>query len=183
MTTESEQQLTKWINQQNVTWAAFTLKSPRISNRLSWEPLLKVFFTELGRKYVKSTVKKHRSASDEPLLHRVVWMGGDNGTSTAFHSQGLVELHEEGTEKLEAAMNQSWQHTVKNYFKKKHPVHIRKEVWMSEAKVWVEKLDHANAYSFYLNRFEGNDLGFGVQKIVLSATSLKPFATCILKPC
>ncbi len=183
MTTESEQQLTKWINQQNVTWAAFTLKSPRISNCLSWEPLLKVFFTELERTYVKSTIRKHRTAANEPLQQRVAWMGGDRSTATAFHCQGLVELHEEEIEKLEVIMNQSWQHTVKNYFEKKHPVHIRKEVWMSEAKVWIEKLDHANAYSIYMNRFEGNDLGFGVQKIVLSATSLKPFATCILKPC
>ena len=183
MTTESEKQITNWINQQNVNWAAFTLKSPRINERLKWEPLLKVFFTELERKYVKSTVRKHRAAAKEPLLKRVVWMGGDSATSTPLHCQGLVELQEGGIDKLTEEMNQIWQHTVKNYFEKKHHRYIPEYNWMSEAKVWTEKFDNWNAYSSYLNRHEGNDLGFGVQKIDWSATSLKSYATCILKPC
>lgn len=183
MTTESEKQITNWINQQNVNWAAFTLKSPRINKRLNWEPLLKVFFTELERKYVKSTVRKHRAAAKEPMLQRVVWMGGERSTGIALHAHGLVELQDGGLEKLKGEMEKAWQHTVKKYFVRKHSVDIHEETWMSETKVWIERFEHRDAYAQYLNRLEGYDLGFGVQKVVLSATSLKPYATCFVKLC
>ena len=178
-----EYELTKWINQHDLAWAAFTLKSPRISNKYQWEPLLKIFFTELERKYVKSTVRKHRKKSGLPLLHRAVWIGGDKESCTALHSQGLVEIQDGGIDKLTMEMNKSWQHTVKNYFEKLHPVFIPEYIWLPEAKVWTKKFENGNAYSYYLNRNEGNDLGFGVQKVVMSATSLKPYATCFVKPC
>lgn len=176
-----EQELLRWIKQQPVTWAAFTLKFPRFHNPIIWNRVLFEFFKELEHRYTKSTVRKHRSNAEEPILLRVVYLGGDKESGTVLHSHGLVEVQERGIERLIIDMGKTWCSVVKRHKDSfcRSSDDYKNMSWFPDAKVWVEEFKMPNEmnaapYVYYMSRNEGLDLGFGVQKVVESATSLKP---------
>ncbi len=174
-------ELIRWVKQQDVQWAAFTLKFPRFHNRMVWERALTDFFWELENRYPKSSVKKHRKKSGVPVLHRIAFMGGDKAAGIALHAQGMVEIQERGIDRLGEEMEGIWRSVVKrhsdSFCRAGHERH-NESAWLPDAKVWVKEWrsddDSAAAYLVYLARNEQFDFGIGASKVVLSATSLKP---------
>lgn len=177
---DQENQIVEWINQQPVKWAAFTLKCPRFRSRERWERLLTDAFHEIEHTYVKSPEKMRRKHAGVFMLSRVVHLGGDKDKDIALHAQGIVEIIDDDLDRLEQKITTSWLSAVKS--NERFLASTSKIPLEREAKVWIEKYYGSNAYTHYLNRFEGSNLGFGVQKIVWSASSLKPYVACILKP-
>jgi len=166
----AESQLIKWVNEQPVIWAAFTLKCPRFRSTERWDRLLKDAFNIIENTYVKSPMQQRRKNNEEPLLRRVVHLGGDSDNGIAIHAQGLVELIDDDMDRLQQKMTKSWFTAVRSNerFLPKSNVPLAQD-----AKVWVQRYESHDGYLQYLNRFEGSNLGFGVNKVVWSATSLK----------
>lgn len=166
----AEHQLINWVNEQPVIWAAFTLKCPRFRSFERWDRLLTDAFHIIENTYVKSPTKQCRKNNAEPLLRRIVHLGGDSGNGIAIHAQGLVELIDDDMERLQQKMTRSWLTAVRSNerFLPKTAKPLEQD-----AKVWVQRYESLGGYLPYLNRFEGNNLGFGVNKVVWSATSLK----------
>lgn len=173
---EEEHQVNEWVNQQSVTWAAFTLKCPRFRSRDRWERLIYDTLNIMEKNYVKASVKEQRKTSGEQILKRIVFLGGDNQNYIALHAHGLIELIDDDIERLNLKLESAWHRAVESNgrFLSEHS----RENLGNEAKVWVQKFDDCDAYLHYVNRYEGSSLGFGIEKIVWSATSLKPSAAC-----
>ena len=160
-----------WVDREDVTWAKFTLEYPRFTNAALWSEPLKVMFGILKNTYPKSTVKKHRSRLGIPNLRHITLLGGDTSSGVALHAQGLVEVFDPtDLTRLYDCMDRSWSSAVNR--QRKHQ-HQGLGAAFDESKIWVERF-HGSAgdYLRYLTRSEGPDLGFGVEKIVLSATVL-----------
>lgn len=173
---EKEHQVIEWVKQQSVNWAAFTLKCPRFRRRERWERLIRDAFNTMEKSYVKFPIKDHRKASGEPILKRIVHLGGDSQNGIAIHAQGLVELLDDDIERLNLKFNKAWNRAVElngRYLPEESGKHLK-----IDAEVWTQRFDGRDAYLHYLNRYEGSSLGFGIEKIVWSATSLKPSAAC-----
>lgn len=176
-----EERFNRWIIEQRVEWAAFTLHFPFFTKEEDWRKPLNEFFVELERYCVKSAIKKKRKKSKEPLMHRVAFMGGDKKSGVVLHCQGLIELMDDDVNALAMKMEKSWKSVVRRH-RDRFPAGIYEEEikWLPSARIWVEKFEvpedkEDTDYLEYLGRLEGDSLLFGVQKIVISsATALKP---------
>ena len=162
-----------WVLEQDVTWAKFTLRHPRLTKREYWNEPLKVMFRILKNTYPKTTVKKHRSEAGIPALQHITFLGGDRDSGVALHSQGLVEVVDGDTDltRLNARMDRAWSSAAREQMKHQYQ---RKNVAFDESTVWVEVFDgSARDYLGYLARNEGSYLGFGLEKQVVDATVLR----------
>lgn len=173
-------ELMRWIDTPDTKWAAYTLKFPRFRNREIWEYVLKEYFIEIERTCVKTAVRNKRLKNDLPVLRRFAYLGGDKNAGVVLHAHGLIEIQERGIEHLEHVMSKTWKSVVKKY--KKYICQNDKELdevekWLSDAKVWVKEFvvteDISTApYIYYIGRKEGNELGKGTDKLVVSVMSI-----------
>lgn len=173
MTNQATKCFSTWVSDQSVDrWAAFTLEFPRFNNPLMWDAPLRSAFKQLEKTYPKSFTKKHRLRSGIPVLNYVTLLGGDRASGVAFHAQGLIELdNDPGFSRLALRLGAAWKSAVTRQVR--HLGCDLSDINMNEMKVWVRDLDgDPSSYLAYLNRFEGHDLGFGVNKVMLSATML-----------
>lgn len=173
MTNQATKCFTKWICDQSVgRWAMFTLEFPRFSNQALWEAPVRSALKQLEKTYPKSTTKKHRIRASVPLLSYTSILGGDRARGVALHAQGLIEvLDDPGLTRLSMKMEAAWKSAVTRQIR--HLGCDQSDINMKEVKVWVRELDgDPSNYLAYLNRYEGHDLGFGVNKVMLSATAL-----------
>lgn len=162
-----------WVGDQSVDrWAAFTLEFPRFSNPALWDAPLRSAFKQLEKTYTKSTTKKHRQRAGVPVLNYVTLLGGDHTSGVALHAQGLIEINDDPElNRLVLKLESAWKSAVTRQIQ--HNGCDQSEINMNEIKVWVRELDgDPSSYLAYLNRYEGHDLEFGVNKVMLSATAL-----------
>lgn len=162
-----------WVCDQSVDrWATFTLEFPRFNNPALWDAPLRSTFKQLEKTYPKSSTKKYRLRLGVPVLNYVTLLGGDRASGVAFHAQGLVEINDDpGLCRLSLKLESAWKSAVTRQIR-----HLRcnlTTISMKEIRIWVRELDgDPSTYLSYLNRCEGRDLGFGVNKVMLSATAL-----------
>ncbi|MBU3656755.1 MAG: hypothetical protein FGM35_01795 [Rhodocyclaceae bacterium] len=173
MTNQATKCFTKWVGDQSVDrWALFTLEFPRFTKVELWESPVRAAFKQLEKSYPKSGYKKHRVRTGVPVLNYVTILGGDRTGGVALHAQGLVEvLDDPELTRLTLKMESAWKSAVTRQIR--HLGCDSSDINMNEVKVWVRELDSdPSNYLAYLNRYEGHDLGFGVNKVMLSATML-----------
>lgn len=173
MNNQASKCFTKWVGGQNVDhWALFTLEFPRFTNAVLWTAPLQSTFKQLEKTYPKSTTKKHRLRIGVPVLNYVTFLGGDRASGVVLHAQGLIEVNDDPElVRLSLKLESAWKSAVTRQIR--HLGCDPSDINMNEVKVWVRELDgDPSSYLAYLNRYEGHDLGFGVNKVMLSATAL-----------
>ena len=172
--------------QTGVRWAKFTLEYPRFRNTSIWNRAMKDAFVILCRTYPSTSLKNSRKAQGLPILQHLSYMGGNlkdlSRVKTDFHAQGLIEVLDNDPVliKLNKNLDSAWKHAVTQTkgMNRNTANPFELETTLREATIWTEPLlDSAVPYLCYLSRNEGNDLGFGVDKIVWDATSLPPQKT------
>lgn len=172
--------------QTDTRWAKFTLEYPCFKHPSIWERALKDAFVILRRTYPSTSLKKSRKAEDLPTLQHLSYMGGNvkdlSRVTTGYHAQGLIEVLDNDPVliKLNKHLDVAWKHAViqTKGINRNTANPFELETTLREATIWTEPLfDSASPYLCYLSRNEGNDLGFGVDKIVWDATSLPPHKT------
>ena len=165
-----------WIDGQEMRWAKFTVRHPRLTKREYWNEPLKVMFRELGNRYPKTTVKKHRSRAGIPNLQHITFLGGDRESGVALHAQGLVEVFDGDIDltRLNRLIGKTWKSAAREQLK-----HQPQRIGTSfddddESTFYVEVFDGGvGDYLGYLVRNEGPYLGFGLEKQVVDATVLR----------
>lgn len=173
MENQATKSLVDWVKDQSVDrWALFTLQFPRFTNPELWNAPLKSAFKQLEKTYPKSGVKKNRLRSGVPVLNYITLLGGDTASGVALHAQGLIEINDDpDLSRLVLKLETAWKSAVTRQIR-----HLRcnlTTISVKEIRVWVRELDgDPSTYLAYLNRCEGRDLGFGVNKVMLSATAL-----------
>lgn len=173
MTNQATKCFMKWVGDQSVDrWAKFTLEFPRFKHPDQWEVPLRRTFRVLEKTYPKTSLKRYRKRSLLLPLRYVTHLGDDKTKGVAMHAQGLIEvLDDPDLTRLKNALHKAWVSSVKQQLQ--HQRWTNPNDLIAEATLWLEPLEGGTKeYSVYLNRFEGNQLGFGVEKLVLSATSL-----------
>lgn len=168
-----EVKLNNWVASQDVkSWAKFTLEFPRFSSSSMWDIPLSRTFKILEKTYPRTSIKRLRKHDQMLPLRYVTILGGDRSSGVALHAQGLIEvLDDPGLFRLKNALEKAWVSSIHQHLK--HQKWNATDVVLQEAKAWVEPLEgDTKEYTVYLNRFEGTQLGFGVDKLVLSATAL-----------
>lgn len=173
MTNQATKCFTNWVSDQSVDrWALFTLEFPRFTNVELWEAPLRASFKQLEKTYPKSGHKKQRMRIGVPFLNYVTILGGDGTNGVALHAQGLVEVIDDpDLNRLTLKLASAWKSAVNRQIR--HLRCVPSDICIKEAKVWVRELGgDPSGYLAYLNRYEGHDLGFGVDKVMLSATAL-----------
>ena len=166
-----------------VRWAKFTLHSTALSSGSDWNICLKNTFSILRRTYPVSSVKSKRKAEGMPPLFYLTYMGGnrrdESHKRTIYHAQGLIEVmgNDPVQIKLNKCLDTAWKHSVLSRLgiNRETAEPTRLEKILKESPIWTSPLiGLGDCYLFYTSRGEGNDFGFGVDKIVLDATSLPP---------
>ena len=165
-----------WIDGQEMRWAKFTVRHPRLTKREYWNEPLKVMFRVLRNTYPKTTVKKHRSRAGIPNLQHITFLGGDCDSGVALHAQGLVEVFDGDIDltRLNRRIGKAWKSAAREQLK-----HQPQRIGTSfddddESTFYVEVFDGGvGDYLGYLARNEGPYLGFGLEKQVVDATMLR----------
>ena len=165
-----------WVDAVEMSWAKFTVRHPRLTKREHWNEPLKVMFRELGNRYPKTTVKKHRSRAGIPNLQHITFLGGDRESGVALHAQGLVEVFDGDIDltRLNRLIGKTWKSAAREQLK-----HQPQRIGTSfddddESTFYVEVFDGGvGDYLGYLARNEGSYLGFGLEKQVVDATMLR----------
>lgn len=157
-----------WIKNQPVErWALFTLEFPRFNHIDHWNRPLTETFGELCHTYPPTSHRRKCEKTDRPILHRIVTMGGDRVNGVALHVQGLIEQFSDDTDYLQDRLGRAWKSAVS-----RHCQHVKRVV-EKEAIVWTKSLiGEPTNHLIYLQRYEGCDLNFGINKVVLGVTAL-----------
>lgn len=164
-------ELANWIASQQTTWAKFTLKSKILTTPEAWERTLKTAFTELSNIYPKANEKRRRVKADRPKLLYATFLGGDRQAGILLHAQGVVEVIDDDLNRLQLAMNKSWEHATLRELERL-PGEQHNKTRISETP-WLELLNGSvYNYIYYISRHEGAELGNGIDKLVPSATVL-----------
>ena len=167
--------LMDWVNQQDVyAWAKFTLEYPYFTRKgLFYEPL-KQTFAELSHTYPSSKIKKIRKLHKCPSVRRIGLYGGDYADGTALHFQGLIELFNDDLTHLKTKLQKAWSSAIVKQPQASNV--LTPQVLRSKANVWAEKyVGDTDHYIKYLQRYEGNDLSYGVEKIETVVLALSPY--------
>lgn len=159
-----------WIDAQPVHgWRIVTLEYPRWNYTGLFHKAIKHTMRELTQTFLTGPLASQNKASGANSIRRVVALGGDTATDTAFHAHCLVDGIGDD-EMFKRKLHKSWVNNTGRLVRlDNHAFHER------EAKIYSRRLvDKATAYMNYIVRSEGNDLKFGVTKIDVLNTYLTP---------
>jgi len=161
--------LIKWVEEQvNADWLVVTLRYDETQDKALIERALVHTMRELEQTLVKGanlTTNKANGAGNR--LRRLVALGGDYENETSLHIHLLIDGFN-NIEKFTALLEKAWVNNLAREIKKASDTPFKKK----SVSVFVEDLRSLHKYVPYIVRFEGKDLGNGMDKVVGDATYL-----------
>jgi len=172
---ERENALIDWAaGQEFDDWRVVTLKYPFFSNEAVWKKVLVHTFRELEQSFMKGkTLTQNKAIGAGSNLLRIVVLGGNRNGNIKLHCHCFVDGVGDDKQ-FTSLLNRAWKNNMSKELRKLGiPYRDDAQLDSNDEYIYVERgSGERRNYLKYTLRYEGEQLGNGINKVVLEATKL-----------